>query len=274
MDLRIMGNIPPIQFVKDLTAARLHEVEELLKKADMGPDHIPSELGDCLKTEPVLVAEGKSWADKVALRNVPVTSRQLEGMLFKPGPGGSFEVSAAHEGQQLGGTIETENHNARADMEVAGGESRPQDVQPIFDSNADPGRIRDSAYAFGASQHFSNDYRRAVSRAAAPCRGNDVRSAESNSSSDATTRFRSDIYGLDYGALYQQVLNTKRRAEDRSYVRQQQSSPRDGIRDSAGVRLADAEVDGFVTDNRKNVKRSFRELNRLLSSQFHQNSGD
>lgn len=50
-----MGNLPPIQFVKDLTAARLREVESLLKKADMGPEFEPAALED-LKMEPTIVA--------------------------------------------------------------------------------------------------------------------------------------------------------------------------------------------------------------------------
>ena len=49
-----MGRVPPVQFVKDKSVARLEEVERLLKDADMGPDHVPSEIGHDMKTNPTL----------------------------------------------------------------------------------------------------------------------------------------------------------------------------------------------------------------------------
>ncbi len=49
-----MGRLPPIQFVKDHSVSRLQEIEHLLGKADMGPDHIPTALGHDMKVSPTL----------------------------------------------------------------------------------------------------------------------------------------------------------------------------------------------------------------------------
>ena len=49
--MRIMGHLPPVMFVKDLSLARLEEVEKLLQIADMGPDHEPASLGQEQKDE-------------------------------------------------------------------------------------------------------------------------------------------------------------------------------------------------------------------------------
>lgn len=49
--LRIMGSIPNIHFMKDLDKARIQAIDHLLALADMGPDHIPTKLGEDLKTQ-------------------------------------------------------------------------------------------------------------------------------------------------------------------------------------------------------------------------------
>lgn len=47
--LRLTGHVPPIQFCKDLTYARVQRVEELLSIADMGPDFEPSDEVDSME---------------------------------------------------------------------------------------------------------------------------------------------------------------------------------------------------------------------------------
>lgn len=49
--LRIMGSIPNIHFMKDIAKARIQAVDHLLALADMGPDYIPTKLGEELKTQ-------------------------------------------------------------------------------------------------------------------------------------------------------------------------------------------------------------------------------
>ena len=49
--LHLIGSVPPINFIKDVSAARLEEVTRLISMADMGPDHEPSELGEDLKSD-------------------------------------------------------------------------------------------------------------------------------------------------------------------------------------------------------------------------------
>ena len=46
-----MGQIPPLQFVKDLSEARLQRVEQLLSQADMGDDHERTDLANSLKDD-------------------------------------------------------------------------------------------------------------------------------------------------------------------------------------------------------------------------------
>ena len=49
--LKVIGQLPPIQFRQDLSVAKLQQVEELLKSADMGPGYEPTALGENLKSE-------------------------------------------------------------------------------------------------------------------------------------------------------------------------------------------------------------------------------
>lgn len=47
--LRVIGQVPPIVFVKDKKHARLAEIEYLLSKADFGEDYTPTALGHNFK---------------------------------------------------------------------------------------------------------------------------------------------------------------------------------------------------------------------------------
>lgn len=52
--LRVIGIVPPIQFVKDDKYAKLMQVERLLEKADYGPDFVPTSGSKLLTSEPIL----------------------------------------------------------------------------------------------------------------------------------------------------------------------------------------------------------------------------
>lgn len=49
--LRVIGVVPKILFCKDKTVATLAEIDERLKKADFGEDHVEVDLVSKLKTE-------------------------------------------------------------------------------------------------------------------------------------------------------------------------------------------------------------------------------
>lgn len=64
--LRVMGSVPNIHFMKDLEKARIQAVEHLLALADMGPDHIPTKLGEDMKEQAKIQASSdlqKQFAD-------------------------------------------------------------------------------------------------------------------------------------------------------------------------------------------------------------------
>lgn len=66
--LRLTGHVPPIQFCKDLTYARVQKVEELLKIADMGPDFEPSDEIDMTEiANPVKTVNQESINQKMQL---------------------------------------------------------------------------------------------------------------------------------------------------------------------------------------------------------------
>jgi len=248
-----MGNLPPIQFIKDLTASRLRQVEELLIKADLGPDFDPTSLGDSLKVEPNLLTEN--------FRHSETKSRGLVGYSYKQGPGGCVEVAATAKYELHDSWLQTNDYDAKHYFK--------SQKQSVCDTTN------------GSEESFANmqklDY---IDNIPVPNseKASSVENVEcisnGNSTSNITpSRFRSDVYGLDHADLYQQVLHTKRRAEDRSYARQpaeavskQNRSIADG---SKKVQVANKTM---LTAKQSNTKRPFRELNQLLSSQFHMNS--
>lgn len=67
--LRVMGRVPNITFIKDKEYFKVLEVEKKLAVADFGEDHISTDLADELKTEPelwtVLDSEFKSKIEKL-----------------------------------------------------------------------------------------------------------------------------------------------------------------------------------------------------------------
>ena len=50
--LNIIGVIPPVVFVKDYSKSRLERVEHLLKTADFGPDFVPTDIGQHMRSYP------------------------------------------------------------------------------------------------------------------------------------------------------------------------------------------------------------------------------
>lgn len=71
--MRLMGEVPRITFVKDTKLSLLNEVDVLLATADFGEDHIPNPYGQRIKSEFDSVCvnhrDGDDASDMVAMRN-------------------------------------------------------------------------------------------------------------------------------------------------------------------------------------------------------------
>lgn len=63
--LHLLGSVPPVVFIKDLSAARLQKVQDLLNIADMGPDHEPTELGEEMKSDITLPRPEETLQDRI-----------------------------------------------------------------------------------------------------------------------------------------------------------------------------------------------------------------
>lgn len=190
--LHIIGAVPPIQFVKDMTAARLQEVEQLLQKADMGPDHEPTPLGGSMRTNPRLDYHQLSVQSRLA----GVTEHFEHRMLgdfgeTRQGPSGSVEVVGMGYRQTVeqpdGGVTSDVHHN---DF----GQASTDFHEYIQRSNV-------SGYDVGSQSVSGEQF----------MRKGDVPDESIN------IALRDNLYDVPHTKLTLQVLNAKRKSRDRTY---------------------------------------------------------
>ena len=174
-----MWNVPHIQFVKDITEARLLEVEERLSRADMGPDYQPTSIVNRLKHEPSLVQPSVS---KDRLKDC------LGSFVCTPGPGGSVEVTSHPTSDRL---------SAADDLEDSG-------FGDTFDSFQ-----KSSADIDLSKVKTSSRYLKSNDKCLSGAKDDDVVSS-------TISRFRSDIYGIDHRSLYQQTVELRNRLRMRN----------------------------------------------------------
>ena len=185
--LHIIGAVPPIQFVKDMTTARLQEVERLLEKADMGPDFEPTPLGGSMRTEPRLDYHRLSIQSRLTSLTERFGEQTLDDFgMTREGPSGSVEVMGKGYAQ-------------------AEGRQQLSDVHPDD---------------FGqASTDFHEHIRKSdvsdYSARTQPTSDESVRGDATNESINMT--LRDDLYDVPHAKLTLQVLNAKRKSRDRSF---------------------------------------------------------
>ena len=187
MGLHIIGAVPPIQFVKDMTTARLQEVERLLEKADMGPDFEPTPLGGSMRTEPRLDYHRLSIQSRLANLTERFGEQTLDDFgMTREGPSGSVEVMGKGYAQ-------------------AEGRQQLSDVHPDDFGQA--------STDFHERMHKSDisDY----SARTKPTSDELVRGDATDESINMT--LRDDLYDVPHTKLTLQVLNAKRKSRDRSF---------------------------------------------------------
>lgn len=233
--MRIMGFLPPIQFIKDFTQSRLSQVEALLKIADMGSDFEPSQLAEDWRTE-TMDHDGEAADD---CRAMDQDNKWNSGIECIAGPGGSVEMRninnsvASVEGKSL------ETNDSWIKWNTV-----PSDKEPS---------CAEQSYA-GVSVNSPEEI------------------IQDKQHGHKTVDLRTDIYGLKHSDLWQQVVHTKCRAQDRSYSKEQSE-----VAVRKPNNFTASQVTGLLEKNKGKMRKNarlFRNIDEVLSSRYHMQKDD
>ncbi len=178
--MQVMGQVPPVEFVRDDSEARIRKVDELLKVADMGPGHVSPELGHNLKSDVSLyrhtMAPPVRMQDRlssVSLKwNKDAALTYTEGIVSEEALKQRYGMSMSHDESQ--GANSMTNH----DTGLSG------DFQHVPAATS-PGSVQSDVSNVELGLHGLH--------------------------------LRWDLYELEHDELMKKVLQTKRRSQSRRY---------------------------------------------------------
>lgn len=243
-------NMPPIEFVMDNAASHVSELEERLKVADMGPDFEPTPLGHVLKAQPSPPHEQRTTESS--------RRSDVENLGIVPGPGGSMELV----------TSETVDHTPSF-----------AEHKETWNGSCEDALLRHPAEESAGDEmdNKNTDCRNIMSPVAESQTVTTHDSVQKSESSEANTgsesEFRSDIFGLDHARLWQQVLQAKRKSENRSYKLPDELMLEFSAAADSRAKYSTRDV-GVASKMKKSKKSERVSRKNLLSWHYHNNQYD
>ena len=246
-----MWKVPPIQFIMNTAAVQLSEVEEMLKVADMGPDYEPTSLELNVKSQ------------YMNLASTPVektdSSHQLHHLHAVAGPGGSVELVVS----------KTKNDAPNFAQHSAAWNGNSEDNLPLNTDDELTDEKSDNENADYTEMLYSVSEDTVTTRDS--CKNTDRYKGRTSDVAESTLEIRSDIYGLDHGRLWQQVLQAKRKSVNRSYKLSDDLAAQFLAADSAKKDSTQDMVPKSKMKRRPKNERVSRNPADMLSCHYHNN---